>query len=191
MNVKQELLNKFFDMHDKMLGDYEYGVTKLGLINRAVAALVEEGHSEESLKAIASETDFPEISFEFNDMAINIPFMSENGTEQVDPTLYYKEPYNEYMMKFYTAKYNALLMDTKYEVIIEESCEVFDSNEENCDEEDNDNSEYDGLPMYFAYIQEKETEEELEDTITGLFAQITEIIDELDVYVYELLETLK
>lgn len=45
--------------------------------------------------------------------------------------------------------------------------------------------------MYFAYIQEKETEEELEDTITGLFAQITEIIDDLDVYVYELLETLK
>lgn len=189
MNTKQQqLLNTFFDMHDKMLGDYEYGVTKLGLINRAVAALVEEGHSEESLKSIISETTFPEISFEFNDMAINIPFMSENGMEQVEPTLYYKEPYNEYMIQFYTAKYNALLMGTGHEVIIEESCEVFDSNEEDCEEEDNDNSEYDGLPMFFAYIQEIATEEELESTTTGLFGQITEVIDELDVYVYELLE---
>lgn len=191
MNIKQQLLNKFFDMHDKMLADYEYGVTKLGLINRAVEALVEEGLSKESLDSILSETTFPEISFEFNDMAINIPFMNENGMEEVEPTLYYKEPYNDYMIQFYTAKYNALLMDTKYEVIIEESCEFFDSNEEEVEDEDNVNSEYDDLPMYFAYIQEKETEEQLEDTTTGLFAQITEIIDELDVYVYELLENLK
>lgn len=191
MNTKQQLLNTFFDMHDKMLADFEYGVTKLGLINRAVAALVDEGHSEESLKSIASETTFPEISFELNDMAINIPFMSENGIEQVEPTLYYKEPYNEYMIQFYTEKYNALLMDTEYEVIIEESCEVFDSNEEDMEDEDNDNSDYEGLPMFHAYIQEKETEIELDDSLTGNYGFITEVIDELDVYVYELLENLK
>ena len=184
MNVKQELLNKFFDMHDKMLGDYEYGVTKLGLINRAVAVLVEEGHSEESLKAIASETDFPEISFEFNDMAINIPFMSENGTEQVDPTLYYKEPYNEYVMKFYTAKYNALLMDTKYEVSIFQS-DVF------YEDMDEDESEYEDFPMYVAYIQDKETQIDVDDTTTGRLCKITDVIEEVECYVYELLETLK
>lgn len=184
MNTKQQLLNTFFDMHDKMLGDYEYGVTKLGLINRAVAALVEEGHSEESLKSIASETTFPEISFEFNDMAINIPFMSENGMEQVEPTLYYKEPYNEYMIQFYTAKYNALLENTPYEVLIFDTEDFYESEE---DEE----SEYDDLPMYEAYIQDKESEIEFDDSTTGRYCCIADVIEELECNVYELLENIK
>ena len=91
--------------------------------------------------------------------------------------------HNEYMMKFYTAKYNALLMDTKYEVSIYQSDEFYEDMDE-------DESEYEDFPMYEACIEDKETQIDVADTTTGRWVKISDVIEEVECYVYELLEDL-
>lgn len=182
--MQKSLLIEFFNAHEEMLENCEFGITKDDLVARAIDKIVKDTNiNKEELTSISRNIEFPEISFVVNDeFVISIYNMDEDGRSTVVPEIYYKEPYTEFMQKFYSVKYNTLLENTPYEVSIYETEDYYES------DEDDENSEYDDLPMFEAYIQEKETQIEVDDTTTGRYCSISDVISELESFVDDLLE---
>ncbi len=181
--MQKDLLIGFFDAHEDMLKNCEFGVTKEDLVERAIDKIVKDTNiNKEELTSISRNIEFPEISFVVNDeFVISIYNMDEDGRSTVVPEIYYKESYTEFMQKFYSVKYNTLLENTPYEVSIYQTDEYYESDEE-------DESEYEDFPMFEAYIQEKESQIDVDDTTTGRYCSIAEVISEIESSVDELLE---
>ncbi len=182
--MQKSLLIEFFNAHEEMLENCEFGITKDDLVARAIDKIVKDTNiNKEELTSISRNIEFPEISFVVNDeFVISIYNMDEDGRSTVVPEIYYKEPYTEFMQKFYSVKYNTILGHTPYKVSIYETEDCYES------DEDDENSEYDDLPMFEACIEEKETQIEVDDTTTGRYCSISDVISELESFVDDLLE---
>lgn len=177
--LKTEILKNFFNEHENMISNEIYGIEKKHLIQKAFDA---SGVQMDEKKV--AQITFPEIGFAKEEFHITHPTMDENGYSIVEPSLYYGENYNTFMLNFYESKFNFLLGDTPYEVVIVETSEEYEA------DEDEENEKYDGLPMFEAFIQDSETGDEVDDTITGRYCLIANVIDELEYAVHELLGNL-
>lgn len=148
---------------------------------------------EDINQVIGKHSDFEALDFEIDNgqlfgfehegTQIMNPLMDETGRFDVEPTLYYKDAYNEFMIKKHTAIFNEQLKHLGLNVDIFETSELYGQGDEDIDET---NPYYD-LPMYEARIED-ENEEEIDDTCTGRFCDISSVVEELEGYVLDVIE---
>ena len=71
---------------------------------------------------------------------------------------------------------NKLIKDKKYSVEIYQTDDVYE-------DEDDEESSYEGKPMYEGKLIHKDTEEELDDSLTGRYCEISSVFEELLGYI--------
>ena len=169
--IETEILNEFFIAHKKMIENL-HKKSKQDLIDIAIKQVQNKSNCVPYLlEVIANKISFPEISFTHNDTEILIPTLDPSNTVTVSPSLYYKDDYNNHAIDFYTLKFNTLLKESKHEVTIFETSEFYESEEED--------DEYEGLPMFEAFIQD-ENEDALDDSTTGRYCSLSCVIEEIE-----------
>lgn len=179
--MQNNIMNKFFDFYMESIKNEETGVSKEDLVNKAVQGVANEtGKTVEEISTITESMEFPEISFVHkNEFCIVIPILDEDGRSYVEPYKYYGEPYNDFMMEFHKKRLNFLLRDTPYKVSIYQTDDWYNEEcdeDEECDEEHEKNE----LPMFEGEVVFKNSEEELEDFITGRYCSLSDIVEELE-----------
>lgn len=116
------------------------------------------------------------VKFKFNGIDIKNPAMDETQQNEVNPTLYYKDAYNNYMIEKHTALFDLLLKDTGLTVDIYQTSDWYDD----VDETD----PYYDSPMFEAHLNNIDGEE-IEDTTTGRYCCIASVVEELRGFIEE------
>lgn len=188
-NYKKHLLIAYFEAHKEMLENLRFDLEKSNLIELSAKKIAEEYNlSKTQIDEIKNSIEFPEIGFDYNEEYLIIhPTWNENSTEEVNPITYYGESYSDFMCEFHTKRLNNLLDGLPYQVSIFSSGDCYLGNEDDEDDETEDSIYY-GLSMYTAYLVEKETGEEVDDTATGCYCSVEDVIDEIESFVEEILE---
>ncbi|MAC84355.1 MAG: hypothetical protein CL624_09495 [Arcobacter sp.] len=78
---------------------------------------------------------------------------------------------NEKLIKENTTALDFLLRNTNYSVSIYQRSDVYTD----CDENDKDY----GKALFEAHLEDRETEEVIDDTFTGMYTDIISVIDEI------------
>jgi hypothetical protein len=122
-------------------------------------------------------------TFKWNGIDISDPTLDDTGKFPVNPVLFYGEAYCDFMIENHTEIFNKQLEPLGLKVNIFQTSEFYGEDEEEIDEED----PYFKMPMYEAYIIDSD-EEEIENTTTGRYCDISSVIDEIKGFVDELFQ---
>lgn len=181
-NIIKSLTESYYDSYNKMLEDENIDMDETKLKSESIILISEELECPINvLNLICEHINLPCTSFEYKGMNIINPLFDETGRIKVVPHLYYEDVYNDFMIDFHSQKLDFFLQDTNFEVTIYQTSEYYDE----------EGSEYDDKPMFEAYIQNKEDEEEVEDSMTGRYCSVSDVIEEVTANVEFLLENLK
>lgn len=181
-NIVNMLKISFYAAYERMIEEENLDSNRTALKLEAIKLVSEELECPSNvLDAICENINFPAITFEYESMDIINPFFDETGRTRVEPILYYGDLYSELMINFHSEKLDFLLQDTNFEVIILQTSEYY---------EDDEDSEYNDKAMFEAYIQNKEDEEEVLDSMTGRYCSVSDVIEEVTANVEFLLENL-
>ncbi len=174
--MQNNIYTKFFDLYMELINKEEMGWSKEDLIKMTIQTVAEEtSKSVEELSVIANDMIFPETSFIYKDeFCIVIPNLDEDGMDYIEPYIHYGEPYNTFMMEFHKKRLDFLLRDTPYEVSIYQTDDWYEVESEDDEEEENE------IPMFEGQIQFKNSQDELEDFITGRYCALADVIEELE-----------